>query len=69
MLHLFYFHCSVEKNLLFRKLIASDVEIASPVVHKLTQFMHKLMQKIDDFKKKCYDHVYLWAFAVLLELV
>jgi len=45
MLHLFYFHCSVEKKLLFRKLIASDVEIASPVVHKLTQFMHKLMLK------------------------
>jgi len=45
MLHLFDFHCSVEKKLLFRKLIASDVEIASPVVHKLTQFMHKLMLK------------------------
>jgi len=37
MLHLFDFHCSVEKKLLFRKLIANDVEIASPEVHKLTQ--------------------------------
>ena len=51
MLHLFDFHCFVEKKLLFRKLIANDVEIASPVVHKLTQFMHKLMLKIDDLKK------------------
>ena len=47
----FIFIALLKKKLLFRKLIASDVEIASPVVHKLTQFMHKLMRKIDDFKK------------------